>query len=88
MNCALCDAANRLSEENLAMGWLEYLVDERDFYIFSSVSVPICESCQSRWAHYRYQSPPEEAGEMLDDLILENLIQLDDMGNRIEEVDE
>jgi len=93
MNCALCDAAERLSEENLGMGWPGYLVNERDFYIFSSVSVPICESCHSRWAHYRDQSgyhggaPPEDASELLDDLILENLIQLDDMGKKIEEAD-
>jgi len=43
MNCALCDSTENIREETLATGWDRYLNTERDFYIFSSVSVPICE---------------------------------------------
>jgi len=92
MNCALCNSTEVIHEDSLAMGWDEYLLNERDFYIFSSVTVPYCDSCSDRWFSKRhgykgYSPTAEEASELLDDLILDNLIQRNDMGKKIEEAD-
>ena len=78
MNCALCDSESVISDESLAMGWDEYLINERDFPIFGRIYVPICGSCIDRWARHRFQGrygadPADEASELLDDLILDNL---------------